>query len=365
MNYLLNVLLLLSLLTLLAGCETLSSDDEIDYRKSEITPTLEIPPDLISRSTDANLTLPGSTVGTAENSGRYIETGNLNVEARTLPVVDNIKLEGQGDLHWIKVPEKAGKAFQLIRNFWAEQGFRLQLDEPALGLMETEWLSSRSGKDSFFAAIFESLAGAGSQDQYVTRFERADNDTATLIFLAHRRQEQVIEDPDKKSVIVETRRTQGWQFVPADPNKEYAMLSRMMIYLGMQDETVKAELNKIGLFAARASIQYNEDDDETYLLVNQGFEQTWNRILHRLDRLSVPVSDKDKSSNDGTITIQQSALALQNIDDEYTSLNQVVLSLEGSDNSDKTRIDIINQSGTVDKSPTAKQILNYFLAQLK
>ena len=365
MKHLLSIFITINLVTLLTACETLSSDDEIDYRTSEITPTLEIPPDLISRSSNRNLSLPGSEVGTAANSGRYVETGNLNVELRTLPLIENIKLEGQGDLHWIRVPEKAEKVYPLIRNFWAEQGFRLQLDEPALGLMETEWLTSKSGSESFFAAIFESMAGADSKDQYITRLERASDNTGTLIFLAHRGQERFVEDPDKKTVIVATGRTQGWQMMPADPNKESAMLSRIMIYLGMQNQEVSAELNKLGLFAARASIQYDEDDEETYLLVKHGFEQAWNRLLHQLDRLAIPVDEKDRSENDGTIRIQKTALSLPEVDEDYAILDQITLSLEGSDNSNQTRVDVINQRGSMDQSPTAKQVLNYFLAQLK
>lgn len=55
-----------------------NSDSGINYGDSVITPTLEIPPDLISKKTNKNLVLPGSKVGTKENTGRFIETGNLN-----------------------------------------------------------------------------------------------------------------------------------------------------------------------------------------------------------------------------------------------------------------------------------------------
>ena len=57
-----------------------NSDSGINYDESVITPTLEIPPDLISVKSDKNLELPGSKVGTQENTGRFVETGNLNTE---------------------------------------------------------------------------------------------------------------------------------------------------------------------------------------------------------------------------------------------------------------------------------------------
>ncbi|MBT3204631.1 MAG: hypothetical protein HOM14_12525 [Gammaproteobacteria bacterium] len=61
------------------ACST-NSDEGINYSDSVITPTLEIPPDLIGRESDKNLVLPGSKVGTTDNAGRFVETGNLNTD---------------------------------------------------------------------------------------------------------------------------------------------------------------------------------------------------------------------------------------------------------------------------------------------
>lgn len=65
------------------ACST-GSDCGVNYRDSVITPTLEIPPDLIGRQSDKNLILPGSKVGTAENTGRFVETGDLNTDDKPL-----------------------------------------------------------------------------------------------------------------------------------------------------------------------------------------------------------------------------------------------------------------------------------------
>jgi len=347
----------------LAACSSSNSAKDINYRHSEITPTLEIPPDLISRTSKSNLALPGSGIGTAENTGRYVETGNLNIEPRTLPLIENIKIEGQGDLHWLTVFETAENVYPHIRNFWLEQGFELLLDEPAVGIMETEWSSNRSGSDSFFASILESMRGADSKDQYKTRLERSADDESTRVYIAHRAQELMIEE-EKISVLHQSDRSRGWQFIPADPAREYEMLSRLMISLGMRDQAVKAELEKIGLFSAMASIQYDEDDEQTYLLVNYGFDRSWNRLLHRFDRLNINVVDRSKDETDGAVTISSNSLP-DDLPQLFEGQENLKVALTGSANSSKSRIDIINVQGVTSKSDSAKQLLHYLQKQLK
>jgi outer membrane protein assembly factor BamC len=364
MKQLFNSVLLLVILAGVVACSSLNSDQKIDYRTSEITPTLEVPPDLVSRSSNRNLTLPGSKIGLPGNSGRYVETGNLNIDARTLPQFENIKINGEGDLYWLEVPDKAEKVYPVIRNFWLEQGFTLEMDEPAIGIMETNWLSLKSGSDSFLASFFESMAAAERKDQYKTRFERSTDNLGTRIYIAHNGQELVIDDANLPKSTVKFGRSQGWNFTPSDSFKEYEMLSRLMIFMGMQDSAVKAELEKIGLFAARAGIEYDKENEETFLQVKQGFQQTWNRLIHQMDRLSIPFIKQNKKDNEGSISIKSSAL-VDRIDQPAELSDNITLSLNGGSNSDNTRIDVLDDSGSLDQSDNAKKVMQFFQQQLK
>lgn len=349
---------------MLSSCSSNNTSAELNYKESQITPTLEIPPDLISRDTaEKNRALPGSDVGTAANRGRFVETGNLNVEVRTLPVVTGMEIEGQGDLHWLAVPDPAEKVYPLIKEFWAEQGFRLLLDEPAIGVMETEWLSVKSGSESFFASIIERLRAAESKDQYKVRLERDSLTGGTDIYLVHRGQELILDD--KEQATYTTVSLNGWQMMPADSSKEYAMLQRLMLFLGMQDEQVAEELGKIGLFAARASLVYDEDDEKHHLIVKQNFNQTWNRLKHQLDRASIsPLSEK-RGDNEGNLKLSSGAMLgvdSAELEEDQREINVLV---EGSSNADQTEIQILNDNGTVNDSEVGSRVRQSLLQMLK
>lgn len=361
MNRLLGLALMSWSIVILTAC-SFNGADEIDYRNSEITPTLEVPPDLIQSKDNKNLVLPASRVGLESNTGRYVETGNLNIEPRTLPVIDNIKLQGEGDLHWLLIPYPVEKAYPLLRDFWLEQGFEMQLDEPVMGMMKTRWMSSKSGSTSFLSRFLEQLRAAESKHQYTTRLQRSTLNSSSLVFISHRQQELVIKgDYENDSELTH----EGWQYSPANPAYEYEMLSRLMLYLGLRDEAVKTELAKFGTFAARASLIKNEEKEITQIAVSEGFEKTWNRLRHQLDRLGVDLLESDRIDNSGTLVIDADQFFAGQQRTNPTSRKQLSLFLEGHPNADNTLIDLIDDEGTIDRSDESEQILQAFVPLLK
>jgi len=113
-----------------------------------------------------------------------------------------------------------------------------------------------------------------------------------------------------------------------------------------------------------ASIQYDEDDEQTYLLVNYGFDRSWNRLLHRFDRLNINVVDRSKDETDGAVTISSNSLP-DDLPQLFEGQENLKVALTGSANSSKSRIDIINVQGVTSKSDSAKQLLHYLQKQLK
>ena len=345
----------LAVLPLLSACAG-SGDSGLNYRDAVVTPTLEMPPDLISRDLDRNLEVPGSNIGKPENRGRFAETGNLNVEPRTLPEFDGVDIEGDCGVNWLVIGTPAEQLWPQLRAFWAEQGFRLIKDEPAIGVMETEWLSMKTGGDSFLSSLFASLRAAEYRDQYLTRVERAGGKTRVKI--AHRGQELVVETDDPRT----DDGARGWQLMPPDPDKEHEMLSRLMIFLGMQDPRRRAELENLGLLQPLARLSRDEEDASPYLLVRQGFGQSWNRLVHVLDRLAIPVRSMERDENHGRLELD--AAALSGLLDQKVP-DPLLVEVQGSPGANVSRVILRRPNGATDSSDQAMAVLQFFYRQLK
>ena len=59
--------------------------------------------------------------------------------------VESLQLQGSPDFYWLSVDEPVENLYQQVKNFWAFEGFGLIVDEPVIGIMETEWVYKEEG----------------------------------------------------------------------------------------------------------------------------------------------------------------------------------------------------------------------------
>ncbi len=294
MKSLVVVLLIIGAMNL-AACGGSSAD--LQYLDSRVMPDLEVPPDLTMDVVDSKFELPAVFSGDGAGTENNIPV---------LASVDSVKLEGHSDFYWLSIDESVDNLYQLVKEFWASEGFTLAMDEPVIGVMKTNWVYNEEGKGDedkgFFAKLFSGDELSASQDQFRTRIARDPASGASQVYIAHR--------GTAYEYVLETRQTEDeerndWGFRASEPELEVEMLSRLMIYLGMRQSEVDGQLASIKLFSPRASMHtvYSGDDieidekdqtkvepvDETYLLVKDGFTRTWYRTLHLLERLNFEI----------------------------------------------------------------------------
>ncbi len=279
----------------LAACGGPSAD--LEYLDSRVKPNLEIPPDLTLVEVETGFELPAIFSGDGTDSRNGIPV---------LASVDSIRLKGHSDFYWLSIDEPTENLYQLVRDFWASEGYTLAMDEPVIGIMKTHWVFNKEGgkdKDkSFLAKILgDNNDLSSSQDQFITRIARDGGTTTSQIYISHRgtqKPPRLFSQSDKYDQVHLNDGGTGdeWDFRASEPELEVEMLSRLMLYLGLRQLEVDQQLAKIKLFAPRASIHTDYAEDETYMLVKDEIRRTWNRTLHQLERLNFEVISADLSS---------------------------------------------------------------------
>ena len=289
MNPLIRVGLISATLTL-AACSALDGD-KIDYRSATKAPSLEVPPDLAQLSQNSRYAVPGTVVSESSyQQGAQATAG----AARGKPTVaaqseGDIRFVRDGSQQWLVVKQPPEKLWDSIRDFWQQSGFVLVLDQPNIGIMETDWAENRAKIPmdfirSILGKALDTLYSSGEQDKFRTRVER-DADGNTEIFISHRGMEEVYTSGNKDS----TR----WQPRAPDPGLETELLKRLMLKLGGNSEVTRLAAANPQLVpkAAHAATR----DGQPVVDIEEPFDRAWRRVGLSLDRTGFTVEDRDRA----------------------------------------------------------------------
>lgn len=277
------------LVAALPACSVLQ-EDKVDYKSASAAPTLEVPPDLSKLATETRYTVPGTSV-TASSMARTAQAAPASSVA--LATVGDVRIEKLGNQRWLVVKRTPEQLWSPVRDFWQENGFLLTVDQPAVGIMETDWAENRAKipQDIIrqtIGKVFDSLYSTGERDKFRIRLERNPSG-GTDIFVTHRGMEEVYSSARKDSTI--------WQPRARDPELEAEFLRRLMVRLGVSQEQSKAAL------AAAASAPATAPQARVVAAANgapqvqltEDFDRAWRRVGLALDRTGFTVEDRDRS----------------------------------------------------------------------
>ena len=289
---------LLLLAALLVACNT-GADRR--YLDASLGSNLELPPDLVEFEQESAFELPAGFSG-AESTAKD--------KVPVLAKVESLRLEGSGDFYWLSVEEPVDNLYQLVKNFWFSEGYRLTVDEPVIGIMQTEWVLTEQGAtdedSSWLEKFFTGDNLSASQDQYKTRVELDQTGNASRIYIAHRGTEYVyvLETGDAQRQANDDENL--WRFRQPEPELEVEMLSRLMIFLGLQKAEVEQQVANAKLFSPRASQHIDSSEKSPFLIVRDPYSIAWNRVYHQLERMNFEIENsefKSVLSGEGAITI--------------------------------------------------------------
>ena len=370
---------------LAGGCsgtlEDVWPDQQSSYKSSRSAPPLEVPPDLTSTSIRDSLQIPGADPTYSQYASDAAGT-RARAAPEVLPEIEDARIERSGDQRWLVVAMKPDETWPRLRDFWTAQGFALATEESDIGVMETEWATRREPLPAgaikrAVLRISEALYGVAFRDQYRTRIERGTRPDTTEVYISHRGAEQVVVGGETHYAQVEGLGERVWQPRPNDPGLEAEMLSRLMVFLGVDEQRAETIVAASAPPAPRARL-VREDGGGAALALDAGFSQAWRRTGLALDRAGFTVEDRDRSR--GLFFLRYAALddgsqregkgwfsGLKfwgNDDDAEQDENEYVVRVIG-ETADTTRVVIVDSNGTRVEGPDASRILTVLHEQLR
>lgn len=267
-----------------AGCSTLEGD-KVDYRSAAKAPSLSVPPDLTQVSKSTPYTLVDGGVSASGYRAGQTAVDNAGVATTSL---GDVRVERSGNQRWLVVKRPANRLWDPIKAFWQDNGFVLSLDQPTLGIMETDWAENRAKIPmdvirSSLGKLFDNLYSVPERDRFRTRIE-TNASGESEIFISHRGMAEVYTSQRTDNTV--------WQPRPNDPELEVEFLRRLMLKLGSSESQVKAQLGSSA--APKQLATASEVGGRPVLQVEEGFDRAWRRVGLALDRTGFTVEDRDR-----------------------------------------------------------------------
>jgi len=294
-NFVLSVVVLVAS----SSCSTTTGSEKVDPKRFDYKAppatvrSLEVPPDLTSFSGDDRFGIPGDS----ESGTSYLDfsKGGAKRKANSvLPPVRNVRIERKDGKRWLVVDDKAENVWPVVKVFWQENGLPIKVENPQVGILETEWAENRAkipmdGFRKLFGKVFDGLISSGESDQYHTRLERSKDGNSTEIYITHYGMQEVAEKDDK-----------GFRWIPRpnDPELEATMLQLLMSKLGggsgVLDNSRKLPLPEGDEAGASITLSKLADGSQS-ILFGEAFDKSWRKVGLALEKAGLILSDKDRS----------------------------------------------------------------------
>ncbi|MEO8485784.1 MAG: outer membrane protein assembly factor BamC [Betaproteobacteria bacterium] len=353
----------------LAGCESVQLTKRIDYKSTASGPALELPPDLTTPRFDDRYSVTTATGLAAQQAGGRAR------EAQTLVVVPDARIARAGNERWLVVKATPEQAWSLTRQFWNETGFVLATEQPALGVMETDWAENRAeipadllrrtiGK---FVDVFYTTY---KRDKFRSRIERGAEAGTVEIFLSHRGMEQV---PTTK-IDNSSPAAFAWALMPPNPDLEAEMLTRLMVRFGTSEPQAVAAVAQAASQPDRARVEKG-NDGVPHLVVEESFDRAWRRVGLALDRSGFTVVDRDRSNGLYYVRYSDPDAEINKRDQGFLARLMFWRKDEGEkpeqyriavvESAPRSLVTVQDPKGTPDKTPASDRILALLKDQLK
>ena len=357
----------------LAGCESMNMSSlgkRIDYKSASSSPSLELPPDLTTPQYDDRYAVTSASELAARNAAKPQRT-------ELLPTNPDAHIARAGNERWLVVKGTPEQTWSQVRKFWTDTGFVIASEQPALGVMETDWAENRAEIPQdllrkYVGKYLDVFYTTYKRDKFRTRIERGIEPGTVEIYVSHRGMEQV---PTTKIDNVQGAAF-AWAVMPADPDLEAMMLSRLMMSFGTPEPQAVAAASPSAPITPHARLEKN--DGIAQLVVDDPFDRAWRRVGLALDRSGFTVVDRDRSIGTYYVRFSDPDADMARKDREKGFLSKLLTfwKTDEKDKPEQYRIKIVetspqstvsvqDPSGNPDRTQASDRILALLRDQLK
>lgn len=357
-------------LSVLAGCSTvqelIGSEESVDYKSTVRGDPLSIPPDLTQVHVDAQYRAPEGVTTFSHYAASQQERSAASRQRAVLPEQEGMRVMRDGDMRWLVVDRPPEELYPRIIEFWGQQGFTIDSEDPRTGIIQTHWAENRAKIPEGWirralGTIIDQVFDSGERERFRTRLERVGD--TTEIYISHQHMEET-PTPDGT--------TFKWVYGQEDPGLNAAMLARLMVFLGSDQQTASERVKAAEEQQRSPEVQIQEHQGEAYMTLAEPFDRAWRRIGLAIDSAGFSVEDRDRSTGeffiryldaDTGVKIEQQNILGRLFGGRDTSVPEE-LRIRVREQGGQSMVQVLDAQGQVLQTDTARRIIQVLMQHM-
>jgi len=266
------ILLMVAAGLVVQGCSWLGIRDRAnDYRKAEAVPRIQVPEGLDSSAINDVYPIPANVAQGDMNEEFVVPRADLLKQSSA----SNVRAFRSGGRFWIVTNDAPGSAWARVRRFWELNGIELEAQDPNSGMLETVWLSRKSGE-------------AISNNKFRMRVEHGMRENSAEIELMH------IGFPNNASLPANNEL--DWSGANKNEELSLSVMKEVAAFLiETEYEAGSVSLLAQGLLGSPKS-SLIEEAGQPVLVMRLDFNRAWESVKNGLANAKIEVADQDRSA---------------------------------------------------------------------
>lgn len=352
----------------MVGCSTvddLLSQDQVDYKSTVRADPLSLPPDLSDTQINTpQYSVTGNTASALAYNESQERTAASNQGLNVLPEVDGMKVARSGNTRWLQIDADPNLVYPRLISFWNNEGFTINRDNPQAGIIETDWAENRAKIPGnllrrALGSIIDMVADSGERERFTTRLERYGD--TTEVYINHQRMIETAMDRDGT--------TFKWLPAEEDPGLNAVMLSRLMAFLGAEEERAQNAVRNAQEIpssqASSASSELTSIEGQTALNSALSSDDTWRRVGSSLSRAGFTIDESNLAN--GTYVVRyldtdtgekrQASNFISRLWGDEGNITPVPYTVKITPQAQGSMISVFNKDGQEENTTTGARIL--------
>ena len=222
---------------------------------------------------------------------------------------DDVRMQKLGSRNWLVVPEPVTTAWPKLKQFFADNGVSLVLDEPSMGRLDTEWLTI-SAEETYRDVVREVLKGNqsdslkdGQRNKFLVKLEQGLRVGTSEIHMRH--ESEILEDtPAELSEIF-------WKIKSDSLEAERSLLNEIGAYIAAKVSEMSVSKVALEIGTMQKSELLRDSNGYPILRLKLDFQRAWATIGQALGNAEADIIELNRDDREFKANLPLESLGIE------------------------------------------------------